>query len=187
MKKIVVLILALAFSGMAAAAEVAGVKLEDKISLSGTELVLNGAGIRSKAFFKVYVGALYVSQKQTGLGGVLGLKTPRRVQMTLLRDLSADQLVDALIEGLTENHSKGEMDAMKAQTDQLATIMRSMKEVKTGAVVTIDFAPGTGTLVALNGANKGTIAGDAFNNALMKIWLGEHPVSDSLKKAMLGG
>lgn len=187
MRKLVVLFMALVLSGIATAAEVAGVKLEDKITLSGTELVLNGAGIRSKAFFKVYVGALYVSQKQTGLSGVLGLKTPRRVQMTLLRDLSADQLVDALIDGLSDNHSKAEMDAMKAQVDQLSTIMRSMKEVKTGAVVTIDFAPGTGTQVALNGASKGSIASDAFNNALMKVWLGEHPVSDALKKAMLGG
>ncbi|MBI3150364.1 MAG: chalcone isomerase family protein [Betaproteobacteria bacterium] len=187
MRKLTLIVLGFIFCTLAGAAEVAGVKLEDKISLSGTDLVLNGAGIRSKAFFKVYVGALYVAQKQTALPGVLAQKTPRRVQMTLLRDLTADQLVDALVDGLGDNHSKAEMDGMKAQVEQLANIMRSMKEVKTGAVVTIDFVPGTGTVVALNGASKGTIGSDAFNGALMKVWLGEHPVSDSLKKAMLGG
>jgi len=187
MKKWTVLFLGFLISAFANAAEVGGVKLEDKVSLSGTDLVLNGAGIRSKAFFKVYVGALYLTQKQTSLSGVLGLKTARRVQMTLLRDLTADQLVDAFNDGLSDNHSKAEMDGMKAQVDQLNTLMRSLKDVKTGQTVTIDFVPGTGTVVSLNGAAKGTVAGDAFNNALMKIWMGEHPVSDSLKKAMLGG
>jgi long-chain acyl-CoA synthetase len=187
MRNLIVFVLVLVFSTLGLAAEVAGVKLEEKVSLGGGDLVLNGAGLRKKAFFKVYVGALYLTQKQNSTAGVLAQKGPRRVQMSLLRDLTADQLVDALIEGLTENHSKAEMDGMKAQADQLASIMRSMKEVKSGQVVTLDFVPGTGTVVALNGSAKGTIVGDPFNNALMKIWLGEHPVSDSLKKDMLGG
>lgn len=186
MRKLTLLIVALLFSSLSLAMEVAGVKLEDKTSVGGSDLVLNGAGLRKKAFFKVYVGALYLTQKQNNIAGVLAQKGPRRVQMSLLRDLTADQLVDALIEGLAENHSKAEMEGMKREVDQLSTIMRGMKEVKSGQVVTLDFVPGTGTTVALNGSAKGTIAGDAFNNALMKIWLGDHPVSDSLKKDMLG-
>ncbi len=187
MKKLAVLVLALLLPALAGAMEVEGVKLADKVSVGGAELMLNGAGVRKKAFFKVYVGALYLTQKQTSLNGVLGLKAARRVQMTLLRDLTADQLVDAFSDGLGDNHTKAELDGMKAQIDQLNTLMRSMKEVKTGQTVTIDLVPGTGTVLSLNGAAKGTVAGDAFNGALMKIWLGENPVSEPLKKGMLGG
>ena len=50
-------------AGTAMAAEVGGVKLDDKASVGGQELVLNGAGIRTRAVFKVYVGSLYVPAK----------------------------------------------------------------------------------------------------------------------------
>jgi len=166
-------------------AEVGGVKLDDKASVGGQELVLNGAGIRTRAIFKVYVGSLYVPAKTQDVAGVLA-KTPRRVQLNLLRNLSPDQLVDALVDGLKDNNSEAEMAAVKAQTDQLVSIMKSFGEVKEGNVVTLDFVDGA-TKIGFNGAAKGSIAGEAFNQALMKVWLGDKPVQSDLKKAMLGG
>lgn len=172
------------FAAAALAAEVGGVKLDDKVSMGAQELVLNGAGVRTKVVFKVYVASLYVPQKSTDLAGVLS-KAPRRIQLNLLRTLSADQLVDALNEGLTENNSAAELAAVKPQVDQLATIMKSFKEVKEKDVVTLDFADGS-TRVGLNGEAKGSINGDAFNQALTKIWLGDKPVQADLKRALLG-
>src|ERR1041385_9181476 len=86
------------------AAEVGGVNLEDKISLAGQELVLNGAGVRTRLVFKVYVASLYLPQPAKDLQSVLA-RTPRRIQLNLLRTLSADQLVEALNEGLEANNS----------------------------------------------------------------------------------
>jgi long-chain acyl-CoA synthetase len=167
------------------AAEVGGVKLGDRVSVGGQELVLNGAGVRTRVVFKVYVASLYLPQKAADLPGVLG-KAPRRIELDILRTLSADQLVDALNEGLEANNSVAEMAAVKAQADQLAATMKAFKEVKEGDVVTLDFADGS-TRVGLNGQTKGTIAGDAFNVALTKIWLGDKPVQADLKKSLLGG
>ena len=80
----------------AAALEVGGVKLDDKASVGGQELVLNGAGVRKRAIFKVYVGEpVRARERRPRLRAVLA-KGPRRIQMNLLRNLSADQLVDAL-------------------------------------------------------------------------------------------
>jgi len=93
--RLAVAIVALILSSVLHAAEVGGVKLDDKISLGGQELVLNGAGIRTRAIFKVYVASLYVPQKTADPAGVLA-KGPRRIQLNLLRTLSADQLADAL-------------------------------------------------------------------------------------------
>ena len=111
---------ALCLAGAAFGADVGGVKLADKAAVGGQELVLNGAGIRTKVFFKVYVGSLYVPAKAADLGAVLA-KGPRRIQMNLLRDLSADQLVDALNDGLKDNNTAAELAAVKAQQDQLTT------------------------------------------------------------------
>lgn len=167
------------------AAEVGGVKLDDKISLGGKELVLNGAGIRTKLVFKVYVASLYLPAKAGDLAGVLPAN-PRRVQLNLLRDLSADDLAGALVDGIKETSTPEQAAAVKAQTDQLLSIMKSIGQAKTGEVVTMDFVGGE-TLVAFNGQPKGKIAGEPLNAALMRIWLADKPVQADLRKAMLGG
>ena len=57
------------------------------MSVGGQELVLNGAGVRTRAIFKVYVGSLYVPAKATTAAAVLA-KGPRRIQLNLLRDVT---------------------------------------------------------------------------------------------------
>jgi long-chain acyl-CoA synthetase len=185
MRKLLIVGITALFTATAFAAEVGGVKLADKVAVGGQELVLNGAGIRSRAIFKVYVGSLYLPAKAGDLAGVLA-KGPRRIQMNLLRDLSADQLVDALNDGLRDNNSEAELAAVKAQQTQLATIMKAFGDVKEGNVVTLDFVDDA-TAIGFNGTAKGAIPGEAFNRALTRIWLGEKPAQADLKKAMLGG
>jgi long-chain acyl-CoA synthetase len=172
------------FASVVLAAEVGGVKLDDKVSMGAQELVLNGAGVRTRVVFKVYVASLYLPQKAADLAGVLS-KSPRRIQLNILRALSGDQLVDALNEGLAENNTAAELGAVKPQAEALATIMKSLKEVKEKDVITLDFVDGA-TRIGLNGEAKGSISGDAFNQALTKVWLGDKPVQADLKKSLLG-
>jgi long-chain acyl-CoA synthetase len=177
---------ALCIASLAAfAADVGGVKLDDKMSVGGQELVLNGAGIRTKVMFKVYVGSLYVPAKANTAAAVYA-KAPRRVQLNMLRDVGADQMVEALVEGVKQANSPADAAAVKAETDQLATIMKSIGQLKEGNVLAFDFVDGA-TKVSLNGAAKGSIPGEAFNKALMNAWLGDNAVQSDLKKAMLGG
>lgn len=171
--------------GSSHALEIAGVKLDDGKTVSGKELVLNGAGVRTRAIFKVYVAALYVPARATEPAAVLGA-SPRRIELHLLRTLSADQLVDALNDGLRENNSESELSAIRSEIAELAAHMKSLKQVKEGDVVALDYADGA-TRIVVNGAVKGAISGEAFNRALFKVWLGERPVQSDLKKAMLGG
>ena len=179
------MMLGLLFIVAASAAEIGSVRLDDKVNVGGQELVLNGAGVRTRVVFKVYVASLYLPQKATDAQGALA-KAPRRIQLNLLRMLSAYQLVDALNEGLAENNTASELAAVKAQVDQLATIMRSFRDVKEKDIVTLDFVDGA-TRVGLNGETRGSVPGESFNQALTRVWLGERPVQADLKKALLGG
>jgi long-chain acyl-CoA synthetase len=175
---------AFAFAAAAHAAEVGGVKLADKVSVGGQELVLNGAGVRTRAIFKVYVASLYLPLKAQTAGAVYA-KAPRRVQLNMLRDVGSEQMVEALVDGLNQANSPADATAVKPQIDQLASIMKSIGGLKEGNVLTFDYVDGA-TKVSLNGADKGSIPGEAFNKALMNAWLGDKPVQDDLKKAMLG-
>lgn len=179
----------LLFCGMTRAAEIEGVKLDDRARLEdgGPEVVLNGAGVRTRVFFRIYVGALYLQKKQTDAGAALADPGPKRVAMHLLRDLTAEQLFSALKDGLASNHSPEQLAMMEPQVKQLEGIFNGVKAARSGDVILLDYLPGAGARVTINQDGKGTIPGEDFYRALLRIWLGEKPVDASLKKAMLGG
>lgn len=168
------------------AVEVAGVRIEEQARVGAADLVLNGAGIRTRLVFKVYVGALYVPKKTSSAAAVIDTQEPRRVVLHLLRDLDADALFGALLDGLKKNHGDAELAALKGDIDQFERIMRSIGNAKTGDVIGIDFTT-SGIAVTYNGQVRGSVAGDNFGRALLKVWLGEKPADADLKRAMLGG
>ena len=175
----------MAFALPAGALEIQGVNLADKARVGGRDLVLNGAGTRTKVVFKVYVGSLYVPQAARDTAGVLS-QAPRRIRMDLLRNLSADQLSDALLDGLRDNNSEAELAAVSGETAQMVAAMKGFGDVRKGSVVTLDFVDGA-TRIMLDDKLESTIPGEAFNRALTRVWLGDKPVQADLKRAMLGG
>lgn len=165
------------------AADVAGVSFAEKDG----SLALNGAGLRKRAFFQVYAIGLYLPEKKSAAADAVASPGNKRVLIQMLRDVGADQFGDALTEGMKDNHSEAEMKAFEPRLKQLAAIMASMKEAKKGMRIALDWQPAAGTVVTVDGKPAGTpIAGEDFYRALLKIWLGERPVQDDLKKALLG-
>ena len=178
-----------AWIGTAQAVEVAGVKLPDRarVSAGGPELVLNGAGLRTRFFIKVYAAGLYLEKKTQTADGVLALKGPKRVSMHLLRSLSAQQILDALHDGVDANNPPAERERLKPELSALDVVMTQLGPIKEGDVVTLDFVPVSGTVVTVNGQAKGkAIAGEALYQALLRVWLGDDPVQNDLKKELLG-
>jgi long-chain acyl-CoA synthetase len=173
-------------AGPASAAEVAGVKLDDAVKAGGKNMVLNGAGLRSRFFVKVYVGALYVEKKVTSPADVYGGPAPSRIVLHLLRNIDAKTFQESLDDGLSKNSSEAELAAVKEQAGQFSKMMLAIGEVKEGGVVALDFSP-AGVAVAYNGKALGTVAGAPFAKALLRVWLGDNPSDSGLKKAMLGG
>lgn len=188
MKKIFLSMLALSmFASMnVAALEVSGTNVPDKATVEGTELSLNGAGMRSKFMFKVYVASLYLASKKTSAEEVLADAGAKRLQLNIRRELSAEQLLEALNEGLKANNTAAELAPLEARMKEFDNILTSVGKASPGNIIVLDYIPGTGTRVQLNGQTKGTIAGDDFNKALLKIWLGPEAVQANLKKALLG-
>lgn len=182
------LLLPLLCLGLAAqAVEIEGVQFEDKIKAGNTELVLNGAGLRTRVFFKVYAIGLYVTEKKAAAADVLAQKGAKRLRIALLRDLTAEQFADALIERVQANHSATELEALKARLDKFSAILLGLKAAPKGSVVAIDWLPESGTRLSFNGEKRGEdIPGEDFQRALLKIWLGDKPAQDDLKEALLG-
>ncbi|WP_325399609.1 chalcone isomerase family protein [Undibacterium sp.] len=176
-----------ALTAQAAGVEVAGVKLDDTAHVANTELKLNGAGIRWKAIFKVYVAALYIKERKTTVADVLALPGPRRVTIVMLRDVSNEEFGRGFMSGIQQNTEKSEKMKLTSQFLRFGELFASVPELKKGDVMVLDWIPNVGSVVSLNGKKMGEPYPDIlFNNALLRIWLGESPVDRSLKKAMLG-
>ena len=169
------------------AAEVAGVKLDETAQVANQELKLNGAGIRHKAFFKVYVAGIYLPAKKSTVPEVLAVPGAKRIHIVLLRDVSSEDFGQAFMAGIRKNSDMSERAKIINQMLTFGQLFASIPEIKKGDVLTTDWIPGTGTLCMLNGKKIADVIPDiAFYNALLKIWLGHSPADEKLKKAMLG-
>jgi hypothetical protein len=178
------LLLLMALALPAAAAEVAGVRFDDKARVESAELALTGAGLRKRVFFKVYAIGLYVADRKSDPVAQGGAK---RVAIHMLRDVDADAFTKALVEGMRPNHDEATMRALEPRIAQLSAIMAEVKEAKKGMAIALDWLLASGTRVTIDGKPAGKpIDGEDFYRALLRIWLGEKPVQDDLKQALLG-
>src|SRR3954462_12234776 len=170
------------------AADISGVKLEDKTQVESRDLVLNGAGLRKRfAVVKVYVIGLYLAEKRTDAAAVLALAGPKRAEIHMLRDVDANTFTEALVEGLRANHSEADFKSIEPRVKELSDIMAQIGEAKNGMTIALDWT-GAATSLVVNGKPAGKpIAGEDFYRALLRIWIGDKPVQDDLKKALLGG
>lgn len=181
------LLCALALALPAAAAEVEGVKLDDSAKVAGKDLKLNGAGVRSRFGFKVYVMGLYLTDKKKTPAEVLAVDGPRRFTLVMMRDVSGEDFGEAFMSGINKNTDKAEKSKMVSQMAKFGEIFTTQGNLKKGDVLVTDWVPGTGTVMTLNGKSISEPLPDlAFYNALLKIWLGEKPADSSLKPALLG-
>jgi hypothetical protein len=179
--------LATAFDASAAQVDVAGVKLDDRLELRGTALQLNGAGVRFKAIFKVYTAGLYVGQKVSTPEEALAAPGPKRVAITMLRDIDANELGKLFTKGVEDNSPKSEMVNLIPGLLRMGQMFADQKLLKAGDTFTIDWLPGTGTLVTVRGVPQpDPVKEPAFFNALLRIWLGPNPADWKLKDALLG-
>ena len=185
MRHLAILLVLLLAATPAGARQVGGVNLPDSIRLADTELRLNGAGIRTKFFLKIYVGALYLPARTTDAATAIEMPGPKRIGMHFLfSEIPRDKLVEGWIEGFENNHTPAQMAALSSR---LARFNALFPDLHAGDVVQFDFIPDSGTEVRINGELRDTIPGADFNRALLRVWLGDRPGDRSLRKAMLGG
>jgi hypothetical protein len=188
MKKVLLMVGCVLLSWNVNALELADVNLPDKVKVWDANLQLNGAGIRTKFFFKVYVAGLYLTQKQTIAENIIADGQVHRVALYFKREMSGEKLLSAFNDAIEANNSPAELSEIDAQLKLMVQIFNAVKEVKQGDVITLDYLPAAGTRISINGvAQQGIIPGPSFNRAVLKIWLGNKPVQDDLKKDLLGG
>jgi hypothetical protein len=174
--------LALACPGWAA--EKAGVRVADTLTFHGQPLVLNGLGVREATIFNVdvYVAGLYVAARSSDPATLLRADQSKVLHLVFVRDVERDKIAEAWSEGFEKN-AGARLTGLKSRVAELGAFMTDMKK---GSTLTFSYAENQGVEVRVNGASKGTIAGQDFADVFFAIWLGPYPPNAGLKTGLLG-
>ncbi|MEQ1659040.1 MAG: chalcone isomerase family protein [Hylemonella sp.] len=170
----------------ASALEVGGVNFAPQVEVSGSKLELNGAGVRYKAVFKVYAAGLYVGRKAGSLDDILKAPGPKRMSITMLRDIDAGELGKLFSRGMEDNMDRAAFVQLVPGIMRMSQIFSDHKKLMAGDSFTLDWIPGQGLSIAVKGKVQGAPFKEAeFFAALMGIWLGKAPADWQLKNALL--
>src|SRR5258708_4934485 len=101
------------------AAELEGVKLDDKLTAGQQELQLNGLALRTRFFFKVYVAGLYLPQKTQSAQAALDMPGAKRMTLVMLRDVDSDSFTQSLRAALRDSNSAADLERLKPQVEAL--------------------------------------------------------------------
>ena len=106
-------------------AECNGVTAPDTVTIGGSDLVLNGMGIRKATMLqaKVYVGSLYLPEKSKDGGHILATDRPWQLVLRFVRDVDVSDMRDALEVGLR-----------KAAGDKLVALSQRIETLKASKV-----------------------------------------------------
>lgn len=161
------------------------VTLPAKLTFHEKALTLNGGGIRSKLFFKLYTIGLYLPSKSTNVSSILGSDDMIAVRFEITSDMiNSDNMSEAINEGFDKS-TNGDTKAIRARIDELLKTFSS-EAIVPGNVFELVYVSGKGTEIYKNGKLKTTIQGKDFKKAVFGIWLGENPINSGLKKDLLG-
>lgn len=182
MRIILGLFITLLLAGTAPALEIAGVPIEQTVTVNNHQLKLNGSGIRKKLFIKVYIGSLYATKRLTSAAEALRDNGDKLIRMHFLYSkVEKEKILDAFREGFAHNSpdlaNSGEVQRFLAFfTD----------DFKRGDVVDL-FLGSDGTVTAKhNGKVMGSLSSQRLAKGILSIYLGDKPADEDLKKGMLG-
>ena len=157
----------------------------EHVPVNGTDLTLNGLGVRKATFLKinVYVAALYVTKPTHEAAPLINSDTQQELILHFVRDVGVDDLRKAFHEAFERDG----VDQSVSMKERIAKLNGWLTDMKKGQRLIFLRTPHAGVQVVVNGTQKGLIEGDDFSRAFVAIWLGATPPNPELKSGLLGG
>ncbi len=151
---------------------------------SSHELRAAGTGLRKKMIFKVYAACFYVdrqidlteSPQKTAIAGDFA----KKIVMHFLRDVGEDKIGGAFRDGIRKSLPEGSDEAV-----DLFVGFFTQKVMK-GETIELDYLPGMGLSAQQAGIELGRIDDLDVIASIWATWFGDKPISDDLKRGLLG-
>jgi hypothetical protein len=169
----------------ASARSVAGIEIPEILASADVPLVLNGVGIRTRYFLDVYVGGLYLQQKNTDAAAILDADERMAIKLWVVTGLITNDRMQESIEEGFQRSTRGDTAPIREKIDALIGLFDD--EIEDEDTFEFVYVPGNGLDVYKNGVHRAAIdCGLPFKRALFGIWISDRSVQTSLKHSMLG-
>ena len=157
------------------------------LKLDGQICVRNGMSIRSKFMIGIYDIALYLGEMTEDAETAITARYAKQLRMVSRRNIKGSLLENAFKDGIRANSSAKEYQKIASVIDDVFGELFKTNTIKEGAMFTIEFSPEHG--VRLNYDEVGDlpyIKEEGFDQAILRAWLGDNPISLEMKKDLLG-
>jgi hypothetical protein len=175
-----------------AAVELEGVELAETVTAYGRKLVLNGAAVRKRGYFKADVTALYLPEKRTTTDAIYKLDGIRRIQLNILREFTSSTITRIFLSDFKQSATEEEFKKLIGPIGQIGAAYSNVKRVSKGDVVNLDWVPGQGWMATHNGKNLTGDGGGAMAikdelayQIYLRMYIGQ-AAPDELRNGLLG-
>jgi len=160
-----------------------GITIPSKVVVESQTLTLNGAGFRSVLFMDIYLASLYLPQPSTKADFIIQTSRPAELRMNFLHGGAGhNMLARGWRKGFEHNQTAESMHALEGRLKKFSNLFG---DVRKGEVFMFEFLSNGDTQIRFDSQIQGVIHGADFQQALLAIWLGKHPIAGELKKELL--
>ena len=185
--RILILATLILFTGSLNAAELNGVTMADIAEAEGSQLILNGIGLRKVRRFgipiKVYVAGLYLKEKSADSDAILKDDSVKKLVMEFVRPVDRKSLINAYREGYEKN-CQVECDNMSLFTEFKNLVVSVRK--KNRVIFTFEKDQMTMESTGPN-AKKGTLKSASLSKNVLALFINKKsPPTQEFRSAVLG-
>lgn len=174
------LLLTMILAGPATALEVAGAHLDSTVTVNDRPLQLNGYGIRTKWWVKVYIGSLFTARPMSTVADVMSDPSDKLIRLNFLHSrVDREKITEAIKEGFANTR----MEESDVARKFLGLFTRDF--LRGDSVDLVLGADGT-VVYKHNSQVMGTLISKQLVKGILGIYLGPVPADEALKKGMLG-
>lgn len=166
------------------AKDVGGIKVDESVNFANLTMSLQGAGVRSKFIFDIYVGALYLKNKTDNPKQIIEDNSPMDIRMVITSSLVTGA---KMREGFSDDFKVVQSLGYKADKQSIKKFLSTFDtKVHKGDIFDFVYIPKNKIFIYKNRKKTGVIESFDFKKSLYAIWLSSKPAQESLKKKMLG-
>lgn len=153
----------------------------EQLEFEGTAFHLQGLGLKTQFFIKVFVAGFYTAEALCRPDLLAGC--PKRIEVAYLYPIPGKKLAAETRKNMILNTTSEEFNSIRSRVELMESFY---VDLKPGDRYAISYLPERGTYFTYNGKVMGLIEGSDFAKALFAVWIGENPISQLLKRNLLG-
>lgn len=165
-----------------------GVSLPNQMILENTKekLILNGYAVCNRWGKQVYVGALYTNAIEKRPEMLLLNDNPMAMVFFFVEDdITHEMLMEAFTEGIMINN--GDIEDKRIDKKRLQELKENLTDtLNAGDILAFQYSPQYGVTMLVNGKiHHHWPYAKNFFNMMLRMWIGQYPVSRNFKRAIL--